>query len=311
MKDPTRNKTAPAASPARNPKQNDRRRFNAVRTGAYSHGLLPWESEDEYKKHCTEYMNLYEPKGKIEIRFVMDMAVNRWQRRRLGFMTSVATYRHGFGQAVEELARSWQEALSFVRELNIRHKENLDRIATWIVETGETTVKLHQTSEASKLMHEIGDRCTHACELLEDIAAKLDLEREFFEQYMPQKFEQRIRLENLLDAQFDKIHSHFLMLKEARLKREELLLSKHQAAAVNVLLGKPAIPEIAENDLPSNDGGMDLDAPDRDETDQPSADGGDRPWRHPSDQVNLDADDKDEDLDLDEDDPLMKFVNGK
>ena len=103
------------------------------------------------------------------------------------------------------------------------------------------------------------------------------------------------------------------------MRREALSLNRQQAAAVSVLFGKPADREAAEQASPSDDGGKESNALHRDETDQRSGDGGDRPWRQPSPDEDLDADDVDldaDDVDLDADDapsgndPLAEFVEG-
>ncbi len=264
-----------AAKPQKNGTQA---RFNAVKTGAYVAGLLPWENFEEYKQHRAELFKLYGPEGEIENSLVEDMAANRWQRKRLRLMTTIATYRHAFGQAMEESGvQSWQEAESFIGKYNMRHRKVLDTIAASMLQTVEIAAKRNSDGEASQPIEEIFDVMTKNGKLLEGIDAKLDLERDFFERYMPQKLEQRIRLENLLDAQFDKLHVRLLMLQEAR--REELFLSGQQAIGVSLLLDKSANAEKPPSDVP----GTEPDALDREETGQPSGDGGD--------EVDLDADD--------------------
>ncbi len=61
--------------------------------------------------------------------------------------------------------------------------------------------------------------------------------------------EARIKLENMLDAQFDKLYARLLRLQADRNMREESELRQSQAAASRALLGK-----LAEND-PRNDHG--------------------------------------------------------
>jgi hypothetical protein len=59
-----------------------------------------------------------------------------------------------------------------------------------------------------------------------------------WEHYVPQKAEQRLKLENLLDSQFDKLAARLQIIQEARLRREALSLRNDQAAVVNELLVK-------------------------------------------------------------------------
>ena len=235
-------------------------------TGAYAAGLLPWESKEAFKAHCEHFTKCYRPFGYIERGIVNDMAVNRWQRKRLHLMTTIATYRHEFGQAVMQSgAESWQGLEAFVRESSTSNKETFDSIATSmlrIVEiSGELVQKAFDADEASEVFNQLKTTCINGCDLLKAIDAKLDLERDFFEHYIPEKFEQRIKLENLLDGQFDKLHARLQILQEARLRRDAL----EQAAAVNELAGKPVDPDV-ESDSPPDDGGTELGAPDCDET---------------------------------------------
>jgi hypothetical protein len=275
----------------------DKSRFNAVKTGAHAAGLLPWESEEAFKAHCEHFMNYYRPIGYIERGIVKDMAVNRWQRKRLDLMTTAATHWHEFGQAVVESgAASWQEVEKFVREFNMPKTKTLESIAASMARLAELSVQLSERAfdadEASQAVERIEGKYTQCCELLSGIDAKLDLERDFFECYIPQKFEQRIKLENLLDGQFDKMCARLQILQEARLRRDQLLLSQQQAAAV-LLVGKSADRKTVENDSTESD------ELNRDDTGQPCASGGDRSCGRPREVDDV----------KDPDDPLNKFAN--
>jgi hypothetical protein len=218
-------------------------RFNAVKSGAYAAGLLPLESMKAYQKHCAAFRNSYEAVGYIERGLVRDMARNRWQRRRTKLMVAIAMYRHPFGRTLMECgAQSWQEVASLVRKSNTRTRETLESIGASMLQLVELGGQIKQetldSEVVSECLHKIADSCSNSFELLEDIRNKLDQEREFFEQYMPQKLEQIVRVDNALDAQFEKMHFRLQVVQEARLRRDQLLLSNQQAAAV-LLLGKP------------------------------------------------------------------------
>lgn len=276
-------------------------KFNAVTTGVYATGPLPWESREEFKSHCDQFVKLYEPIGYIEHGLVLDMALNRWRRKRTRLMTSVAMNRHGFGRALMTSGpQSWQEVETFLGDFNVETKQTLERIGNSIAQVlkigTQIEKKCFDTDEVSKFMQELAETCTNCCELLESTNIKLDLEREFFDQYMPKNLEEMVRAENALDAQFDKMHSRLQVVQEARLRRDALSL-RQPAAAVIVPLGKPADPEKTQSESPSsNDGATALGAPD-DKAGQPSADGA-------GDQEDLLADDGDPN----ESDPLTEFV---
>jgi hypothetical protein len=50
---------------------------NAVRSGAYSAGRLPWEAQEVYGRHCAEFANFYQQVGYVERALVLEMAANR------------------------------------------------------------------------------------------------------------------------------------------------------------------------------------------------------------------------------------------
>jgi hypothetical protein len=269
---------------------------------------LPWESEEQYKKHCAEFVKVKRPVGDIEYDTVIDMALNRWRRKRIKLMANVAANRHGFGRALmESKMQSWQEIGTFLHDSNIENKQTFDSIVASLVQAieigGQLKQKTFDSDEVSRVVQEIADTCTNCCELLESINNKLDLEREFFDQYMPKNLEEIVRVENALDAQFDKICSRLQVMQESRLRRDALVLQNQQAAAI-ALLGKLGNQEAPENHSPSHGEGAESDALDRHQTDQPTADVGDRPWSHPSPEVDLDADEGEPD----ERDPLAEFV---
>ena len=266
--------------------------LNALKSGAYSAGRLPWESKEAHDKHGAEFVKLYQPVGYVERNEVLNMALNRLKRKRTRLMTTVAMHRHEFGQALlESGAKSWQEVKTFLRQSDVANKETINSIKTSmdrVMEIGVQIEKSYNFDEVIPLVHEIADTCSNSCELLKGIDAKLDRECKFFEQYLPDKLESETRRENALDGQFDKMISRLQVMQEARLRRDAL--SRKES-----------------------------DAPHRDETDQRSGDGGDRPWRQPSPDEDLDADDVDldaDDVDLDADDapsgndPLAEFVEG-
>jgi hypothetical protein len=276
-KTPQNPKQTPAKNYKKVPAQNQSR-YNAVTTGAYATGLLPWEDREAYNKHCQHFMKLYKPVGYIERGIVKDMAVNRWQRKRLQLMTTIATFRHEFGQAVVESgAESLQEVEAFVRESDVSNKKVLESIAASMLQMVETSSELVQKAfdadEAAEVFDKLKATCIESCELLKAIDAKLDLEGDFFEHYVPRKFEQRVKLENLLDGQFDKLQSRLQVLQEARLRREALA----KAVAVNALLRTPADRQAAEGASPSTGDGSDSDARASDDTGQRSAGEGKRP----------------------------------
>jgi HPt (histidine-containing phosphotransfer) domain-containing protein len=273
-------KSSPAASSGtRRSREKSRPKtgsqFNALTTGAYAAGRLPWESQEAFDRHHAEFADLYQPVGYPLRCLVRDIANNRWRRRRTDLMTAVAMHRDEFGQALMESgAKSWQEVKTFLHQSDVATKETFNGIVTSmvrVIEIGGEIKESHNFDEVTKLVHEMAGSCANSCERLVDIDAKLDRECKFFDQYLPERLEQITRLQNALDAQNDKMHARFQVMQEALLRRE--------AAAVSVSFDKSADQEAAEQDSPADadNGGKESDAL----------------HREPDPGVDLDADDRD------------------
>lgn len=193
------------------------------------------------------------------------------------------------------LDRIWGEVLArspkFLRQSDVANKQTINDIAKsmdQLVEIGVQLEKSYNSDEVTKFVHELADTCINSVKLLEDIDAKLDRERKFFEQYLPDKLEQITRLENAQDAQFDKMLGRLQAIQEGRLRRETSALNREQATAVNELFAKHPDQEAAEQDSPADadNGGKEADAL----------------HREPDPAVDLDADDGR--------DPLVDFLEG-
>ncbi len=200
-------------------------KLNALKTGAYARDvLLPWESVAAFDKLRADIINDSRPQGAIENSIVTSLVENRWQRERLRQTTAIAMHRHPFGRALEESApKSWQDALSTVREGNIEHNKTLAKVATSIDQIVTMALHLKKRGEAcesgqvEKLVQKMVEGCHSAIKVLSRIETALDEEREFFEEYSLRHLEQRLRLECSLDAQFDKLCARLVIAQEARI----------------------------------------------------------------------------------------------
>jgi hypothetical protein len=291
-------KSAPQTAKRRKPKGS---KFNAVTNGAYTTGLLPWESQEEYDRHRAEFVKTYRPVGYVEYCLVGHMGAILWQYKRTELMTGAAMHRHEFGRAVMEAgAQSWQEANRLATENLAKTLNSIpELLARAIKIAGELKQAASGSDDVLEGVEKIGDACTKTCDLLQDVDVKLGLERDFFESYIPQKLDQIVRVQNALLAQFDKIHSRLQIIQEARLRREQLLLKEQQEVAVGALLSKAGNRQAAEDVPPSNASGTQSDA----------LDGCDWPSRHPHSEDDLQSQD---DLEAEDDqsgtDPFEKFI---
>ena len=78
------------------------------------------------------------------------------------------------------------------------------------------------TEELEKRAKDTVDACIKIGEKLERLAKALDLERSFFDEYLPREMAKRVKLENTLDSQYDKLRSRLLTEQESYALREKL-----------------------------------------------------------------------------------------
>jgi hypothetical protein len=203
------------------------RKFNALKTGAFAREvLLPWESRAEFEEHRADIFADLRPKGKIQTGLVDNIVENRFLRERQRRTTAIATQRHPFGRALEESgARSWQDALAVVKNRGDKHQETLQRIASKLDQLAEASQQAVEVPEHDRETRAACKKIAKACEamfeLLADIKGHLDDEKNFFAQYSPKHLQQRIQLENALDAQFDKMMGR-LEVQQARIAPQEM-----------------------------------------------------------------------------------------
>lgn len=199
---------------------------NAIKTGMYaSASLLSWEPVAEFEAFRAGIFDEYRPKGPIEESIVVSIVDNRWLRKRLRWTTAIASHRHVFGLALEKSgSKSWSDALSFVREHKLENREALRVLGASTDELAKTAASFlkEETDELEERMQEVAAKCSKICKAVEGIETELDMEREFFLEYLPAHFEQRIRVEKSLDAQFDKLCAQLVIAQEARIRREKL-----------------------------------------------------------------------------------------
>ena len=285
------------------------RPLNALKSGAYVRGdtILPWESAAEFETLRAEIFDDLQPQRKLERDTASNIVENRWQRERLRRTTAIATHRHAFGGKLEESgAESWPDALEVVRRHDVERHDALQRIAQSACKTAEAAANWTK-SEVSDAVEELARGVVTACEAtvqdLAELEVALDEEREFFREYSPKQLDRRVRLENSLDSQLDKLLGRFVALQEAGILRDKLrqpektagLAQSHDDVAEASKCSSKAPP-------PSAEGGEKLDLAELDRDDIEVAkerSSGDGKW--PADSAKLDRDD-------DDIDPFAEFV---
>jgi hypothetical protein len=204
------------------------KKMNALKTGAYARDtLLPWENAEAYEELRAAIFADLQPQGTLEMEIASNIVENRWLRRRLQRTTAISTHRHAFGQKLEETGvGSWSDALKTVRKLHVDHHQVLERIANSTQEIAQRTAKWTTDLLAEKVVAQ----CEAIIGVLTRIEAALDEEADFFREYTPKQLDQRIGLENALDAQFDKLMARLNILREARILPDKLRGSQDATA---------------------------------------------------------------------------------
>ncbi len=105
--------------------------------------------------------------------------------------------------------RNGREALSIIRAHNLQQEKTLTSISKSESQLCKTASEWSQngddTGEATRLAKKIIDIVSENGEQLAKILTGLDAQRDFFLEYSPKHFERRLRIENLLDAQYRKL----------------------------------------------------------------------------------------------------------
>ncbi len=261
---------------------------NALKTGVYAREtLLKWESVEEYKEHVRKIVDNYRPVGPIEREHTMNIVDNRWLRKRLRQTTAISTHLHPLGRELEESgARTWQEALSYLQERGVEFEKVLESIAASNLQLVESVAKSTKESEG---LSEILEECKMVHKTLERIATAFHAGRELFAEYSPKQLERRIRIENSLDAQYDKLRARLLIEQEARALHDKL---RQETAGTTVEPPRDNVDKVVSD-------GINKESP---TSDEPKVRDPLEEFIRENDEVNLDADNDELDLDADDDD---------
>jgi hypothetical protein len=249
--------------------KKDSNKFNAFKTGIYARGsLLPWENAAERERLSVGIRKSYQPVGTIEEGIVANIVENRWQRERQDQTTAIATHRHAFGLALEKSgAKTWPDALGIVREHNIGHENALQSLAVSMEQIAKNGIRVDEqradAGEFKKLARKTANGVIRTYKILASIQTALDGEREFFREYWPNHIEQRIRVENSLDAQFDKLIGRLERVQEARILRDKLRSQGAASSSSPVVYDNVGVvSKVASAETPSDEDLADLDRDD-------------------------------------------------
>ena len=124
---------------------------------------------------------------------------------------------------------------------------------------------------------------------LERIATAFHAGRELFAEYSPKQLERRIRIENSLDAQYDKLRARLLIEQEARALHDKL---RQETAGTTVEPPRDNVDKVVSD-------GINKESP---TSDEPKVRDPLEEFIRENDEVNLDADNDELDLDADDDD---------
>ncbi len=206
-------------------------KMNALKTGQYAREtLLPWESAEAYETLRREIFADLQPRGALEMEITFNIVENRWLRTRLRRTTAIETHRHAFGQMLEESGpKCWPDALEIVRKHDIDHHKALERIANSMQKIAQHAANWTTSEQLEELAEKLTGQFQTTIDELSRIEAALDHEADFFREYSPKQLEKRVKLENALDAQLDKLMARLINLQEARILRDKSRMSRDAA----------------------------------------------------------------------------------
>jgi hypothetical protein len=226
-------------------------RKNALSHGAYAHGVLPWERQDEFVALLEALQTDLEPEGLAEEEAVLGIARLYWNKRRVGFWLNLAYRGHPNAAAltkagesgwsgVEEYLASTSNKMQRVRDVFRRLAEShaillmnafekasasLEKLEPSSTEqlgekldridVGKEVRERRRNEQLVALLEALNSIGTRHITLARDAAADPGIEENVAEHiFRPDIIEKEVRIGALIDRQIEKGLAQLVHLKE-------------------------------------------------------------------------------------------------
>jgi hypothetical protein len=236
---------------------------NALRHGAYSYGLLPWESLEDFKALLESFREYWKPHGAAEEDAVLTLTQWTWKRRRVLQGSQISYYRSPAAESLKSGEVSWDDVvrhqskvpeeiqalisnqLKLVKSLNSLS----DRIGEHHYWTSTSEGKDIQF-QLAKMRSDIGTLASKVREDAFDENKNLKMAVEeittlFDHAYQPEEIEKQVKLLSMIDREIDKAIKRLIFLKTYKSVEAADEARKVGALAQPLVEAPPTIPNEA------------------------------------------------------------------
>jgi len=240
------------------------RNTNALRHGAYSYGLLPWESKEDFEAMHQRFKEDLKPQGTCQEEAVFALSEWTWKRRRVLQGSEISYFRSPVAKSLKSGTATWNDIVQhqakvpdFIEKLSSsmwKLADNLSRLSDTIgkhyywasttegkeIQMALTMMRSHVGSLSSLVRDNVIEGTKRKGQNLEKIIGLFD------HAYQPDEIEKQVKLQSMIDREIDKTIKRIIYLKTFASVEAEVEARK--AARMPPLLDSPSI--IPEGTLP-------------------------------------------------------------
>jgi len=233
---------------------------NALRHGVYFHGLLPWESPEEFEALHKSLREDWKCDGALQEEAVLVLCQWMWKRRRVLQGSQVSYFRSPVVESLKNGEVSWDDVVQYqakvpeqINELissQIKLIENLnsvsDRIGEHYYWTNTTEGKDIQL-QLAKMRSDVGSLASkvreHTLDEKNNLKTAVEKITNLFDHaYQPDEIEKQVQLLSMIDREIDKTIKRLIFLKTFKSVEAADEARKVGARAAPSLASPPVIP---------------------------------------------------------------------
>jgi hypothetical protein len=207
------------------------RNTNALRHGAYSYGLLSWESKEDFEVLHQRFKEDLKPQGACQEEAVFALSEWTWKRRRVLQGSEISYFRSPVAKGLKSGTDTWDDIVrhqakvpEYIKNLTTGLRELVDSLSRLSDTIGEhyywtntdegkdiqmqlTRMRSEVGSLASTVREDVIEKTKRIGKNLEKITSLFD------HAYQPDEIETQIKLQSMIDREIDKTIKRIIYLK--------------------------------------------------------------------------------------------------
>ena len=240
------------------PESKKLRNTNAIRHGAYSYGLLPWESKEDFETLHQSFREDCKPQGALQEEAVFALSQWTWMRRRVLQGGEISYFRSPVAKSLKSGENTWDDIVRHqakVPEYIENHISGLSGLVDALTRLGDTIAKHHywtETDEGKGIQMKLA-RMRRDIGSLEGSVREMVIEGSntkgtmiekitnlFDHAYQPDEIEKQAKLLSMIDREIDKAGKRLIYLKAFKTLEAEAEARK-AAARMPALIDSPSM----------------------------------------------------------------------